>query len=366
MMHMNAIEHHTCRFTAFSVFSKCVFGVAGFLVSVGMTHKASALDAEIAHAVKDTPFASVSDNLRLAADLSTRIVFRSEAQKTYYQNAIGLDAYKVFSNAEGDWGTLIAQTYLTRIDDRNMRPCFFSDEDDWKLVFRIFNFNYTGFGLGKPNIRIGHFEIPFGLEHVINTNGTLRQYNQAGNLGMKADWGMSVNGAFRKVDYEFSVSQASGQDVTWRGLNDRYALAGRIGKNDWLQWIDIGLSGYYAELEGNGGRRWRVAADGRWYYRQWGIFGELSSGENNQRSLVNGIFEINRRSNDDTWLFYSQLFLQTRELNTQWDDSIHSTFGIRYTPDNHWSFSTRLRQSITAYNNNQRSTELALQARYRF
>ena len=38
----------------------------------------------------------------------------------------GIDALKVFSGPTGDWGTLQAQIYLTRIDDYRILCCSYS------------------------------------------------------------------------------------------------------------------------------------------------------------------------------------------------------------------------------------------------
>lgn len=327
---------------------------------------ARGLEEAFAGVTQKTPFASLSENLRLAGDLSSRVVFRSEEEQAHYQNVIGFDLYKVFSGSEGDWGTLILQGYLTRIDDRNPHPKIFSDEDDWKFVYRIFNFNYSGLGLGKPNIRVGHFEVPYGLEHVINTNGTLRQYGQKSNLGLKADWGISLNGYGQTMDYEVSLTQASGQDVTWRGLEDRYALTGRLGQRDWLDMVDVGVSAYYAELEADGGRRWRLGTDARWYYRRAAVWGEVSLGENEGDSILNGLLEFNLINNLASWLGYAQLFYYSQNGTSGWDEAVDFTVGVRYTPDNYWALSSQLKQGLAAFQGRQRVTELAFQIRYRF
>ena len=56
---------------------------------------------------------------------------------------IGFDMHKVFTGKKGDWGTAVVQGYLTRIDNQKKHPPFFEGEDDWEMVYRIVNFNYT-------------------------------------------------------------------------------------------------------------------------------------------------------------------------------------------------------------------------------
>ena len=77
--------------------------------------------------------------------------------------AAGLDVHTVIAGKRGDIGTLTFQPYLLRIDDAPAAGGLFEDEHDWALQWRIANFNYTGLGHGRFNVRVGHFEIPFGL-----------------------------------------------------------------------------------------------------------------------------------------------------------------------------------------------------------
>ena len=135
------------------------------------------------------------ENLRMTVDLSSRIGL-TRGGGTAYQHVIGLDSHKVISGEGGDWGTVVMQGYLTRIDNQAQHPPFFDGADDTQFVYRIVNLNLTRYGRGRFNVRVGHFEIPFGLEHVINTNGTLRDFMHGPNLGVKADWGAGVNGSF--------------------------------------------------------------------------------------------------------------------------------------------------------------------------
>lgn len=306
------------------------------------------------------------ENLRFTIDGSSRVVFRSGDAETFYQNFLGFDLHKVFSGNSGDIGTLTLQGYLTRIDNMNPHPPIFDDEDDWRLIYRIFNYNFRGLGLNGPHIRIGHFEIPYGLEQDINTNGTLRQYGVERNLGLKADWGASVNGRFRTMDYEFSWTQANGQDLTWRGFDDRYTLAGRVGSDQWIEGIDLGLSGYYAELDGQGNRRFRTGADLRWYYQLFGVFTELSVGETNQQSTLNSVVELNWRNPTEQFLLYTQFFYYSQDSSSGWSEYLQTTLGMRYAPDTHWAMSAQLGREVMGFSTTGRKTEFTLQARYRF
>ena len=158
----------------------------------------------------------LTDNLRWAIDLAARPSFDDRLDEWHSAFFLGLDVHKVFGSESGDWGTLVLQPYLTRLDSPR-HPPFFESNHDWELVWRIFNFNYTGIASGRFNVRVGHMEIPFGLEQVVNTNGTLRDYQHGRNIGVKADWGVSLNGELPAWDYEFSLTRGTGNEWSSRG-----------------------------------------------------------------------------------------------------------------------------------------------------
>ncbi len=168
-----------------------------------------------------------SNNLRLSLDLSSRVVDFDVADEVGKVNVVGIDLHKVFTSPSGDIGTLVLQGYMTSLDNQIKHPPFFADENDSRLVYRIFNFNYTALGARLPNLRVGHFEIPYGLEHTINTNGTLRDYTHGPNLGVKADWGFSLNKELPAFEYEVSVTSGGGQEVDQ--VKDSYVYAARVG-----------------------------------------------------------------------------------------------------------------------------------------
>ena len=88
-------------------------------------------------------------------DLSSRVVH--SGVDDFHLGAVGLDLHRVYSSEQGDIGTLTLQPYLLRIDSARNAPPLFDDGDDWALQWRIANFNYTGLGHGRFNVRLGHF-----------------------------------------------------------------------------------------------------------------------------------------------------------------------------------------------------------------
>jgi len=90
---------------------------------------------------------------------------------------------------------------------------------------------YANFKLnaGRSNIKIGHFDVPFGLEPLIDTHSTLLQTQATKNIGFKKDWGLSVNGALPSFNYEAAATLGCGGTTKiWR-KDGSYLLSGRIG-----------------------------------------------------------------------------------------------------------------------------------------
>lgn len=307
-------------------------------------------------------------NLRFTIDLSTRAIFNAATNETATENFIGFDIHKVLSNASGDWGTLVLQGYLTRIDNQPMRAGFFEDDDDWEFVYRIFNFNYTGLSRGLFNIRVGHFEVPFGLEQTINTNGTLRQFSSPENLGIVADWGVSINGNVKATEYEVSLTRGTGNEWTNRG--EPFIVAGRVGtKLD--HDLAAGVSGFYGDvstpaLPADTVRRLRVGADAIYDLGPFTLLGEFSVGQDDGDDVVNALVELDWRNPDESVLLYVQCRSLNREVNGSFDHANSVTLGCRYTPDNHWAFSVQWTQNLETFSGQRRNSLFAVQARYRF
>lgn len=336
------------------------------------------------------------DNLRLTLDLSSRISLSTRRGKVGVEHVVGLDLHKVFSDVEGDWGTLRLQPYLTRLDNLSPRPPFFEDDDDWELVLRFFDFNYTGVGRGRLNFRIGHFEIPYGLEHVIDTNGTVRQFIPGRNLGLKADWGVSINGVLRHLEYELALTRGTGNEFFHRG--EPFIIAGRIGTPRHRNFI-LGVSAFHGRVWNPGAvgqwrsglktpsraeaargitdtaggrgrddilRRTRFGIDVQWYVGTVGILAEGSFGRDYNQDVFNGLVEINWSNAEDNWFVYTQARTFAQRFARGWDSATQSVAGVRYRPDNHWSFSVQYVQDIDSMLDARRDAMLTVQTRYRF
>ncbi|MDJ0911104.1 MAG: hypothetical protein QNI99_18120 [Woeseiaceae bacterium] len=307
-----------------------------------------------------------SENLRFRIDLSTRQLYSTGTDEWHGVEFIGTDLHKVFTGDSGDIGTLTLQGYFTRIEDEQIRPGFANGE--WTYVYRIFNYNHALLPRGRMNLKIGHFEIPMGLEHSINTNGTLRDYTHGKNIGVKADWGVSLNGILPSAEYEVSVTRGSGNN--WETEGDPYIVAGRIatpGHRN-LVWGVSAMAGDVF-VQNSGGQtveRQRVGVDLQWYLNQYGLLGEFSVGEQNGEGTTTGLVELNRTANSGSWMAYLQMIYSTRDPDAgpQLDAST-ALLGAKWDLKR-WDFSLQLSHDLDSFDGNSERNVYVAQARYRF
>ncbi len=305
-------------------------------------------------------------NQRFAIDLSSRVLHDFETDQTATIQFIGIDYLKIFSNSGGDYGTLLLQPYITRIDNLKKRPAFFDDEDDTELVFRNFYYNYTGLGRGRFNIRLGHFELPYGLEQIVATNGTIHNFIHGPNLGIKADWGISLNGILPFLEYDFALTRGSGNN--WETKGDPYVLSGRLGTTREKNLI-LGISAMDGEIFTDKEQtlsRSRYGVDFTWYVRAFTLMGELSTGKDESTNVFNSLLELDWQSPYETSLLYLQFKRFSRENPQGWDDKNNLAIGARYEPDNHWQLDAQLSGDLSTMGSAAKHQVLGLQVRYRF
>lgn len=308
------------------------------------------------------------ENLRFAWDVSSRVIENRTADATAYVNVVGIDFHKVFSGRKGDWGTLILQSYLTRIDGLGQAPRHFEDGNDWELVNRIMNFNYTGLSRGSFNIRLGHMEVPFGLEHVVNTNGTLHDYMHGPNIGVKADWGASVNGMVG--DFEYEVALLRGTGIEYSDTGDPYLFAGRLGTR-LDRPLSVGLSAYQGHVQHFGqpdsvlGRE-RLGVDAIWDLGAFSLMGEISAGDDEGRNVVNSIYEIDWSVREGVWNWFLQLQSTRSKPDDTWATTSNAFLGVRYVPDSRWALSTQWKRGVDGPEGGPRADVVMLQFRFRY
>lgn len=305
------------------------------------------------------------DNLRWTIDSSTQQWLNTETDEWSDQYVVGLDLHKVVSTAHRDIGTLTLQPYFVWLPGgpERPRPGFF-DGNEATLTWRIANFNYIVLARGRLNVRLGHFEVPFGLEQEINTNGTLRQYSNGADLGVKADWGVSVNGHFPKWQYEAGLTRGTGQE--YRDTGDPYAFTARVG-TPFEQSLALGFSVFEGRTSNHQGLvdRRRVGADVRWSPSSFQFMAEASVGKNADSNVNNWLAEANWANRTESALFYAQM--RRFEVNGRSDESTEQTIGIgaRWLVRNTFTLAAQITRRTFTQAARTVSNEIRLHVRFR-
>ncbi|MEO7995014.1 MAG: hypothetical protein ABI743_11500 [bacterium] len=157
----------------------------------------------------------LSGELNLAGGLYSN---DADLFRTHPQPGVGFEHFKKWSTDEGDWLTTSLQMrfiFNTEID--NFEP----DVMDAYANFRRDN--------GQANIKVGKFEIPYGLEPVLDTHGTLLQSGNHHNLGTLWDWGVDLNGQLDTVDYQISALTGDFSQIYPHHEQDSWLISGRVG-----------------------------------------------------------------------------------------------------------------------------------------
>lgn len=314
--------------------------------------------------ITDISASKWSDNTNIALDISSKVDYDFNTKTNSVTVFTGIDLIKVFSNNKGDWGTLLLQPY-------EKRTYISSELVDNRMTYRNVNFNYTGLLQHKLNFRIGHFEIPYGLEQNINTNGTLLDYSHKQNLGLKADWGLSANGIISSFEYEFAVMQGSGNN--WRTDEETHVFSGRVGGN--TNNFNLGFSVFLADLWIPGQltstqailSRSRYAVDFVWETYWMNILAEFSIGEDNDKDVHNELVEFDWLSNEEELLLYLQLSqFSADDVITKRSSGSRIAVGARFEPSQSWQWDIQYLTGTSHVPHQDDLKMLSIQLRYRF
>jgi len=303
------------------------------------------------------------NDTRYRLDLSVRSVHKAGVERTGLLSAVGLDLHHVYSSSTGpDLGTLRMQGFALRADGLPATPGFFEDNHDWEWTYRIFDFNYTRLSAKGVNFRLGHYEVPYGLEQTQTSNGTLRDYLSKTTVGIKADWGVALNGQLPNYEYEVSLSRGSGQ--TYRDLEENYLFAGRIGtpREDNLCVGASFMSGQLPLPMGGFIHKERVGIDAIWTLPIVTVLSEINFGKNAETDVASGMLEVNCTSSNEQELAYVQ-FLGT---DTDGDDKYWATLGSLHHLGDGVSLSAQWKVDLDALEDDPRSEAFMFQLRYRF
>ncbi len=300
-------------------------------------------------------------NLRTSVDVSSRVVDYQSQNQTGSSHIVGIDLHKVFSHKNGDVGTLILQAYMTKLDNQVQHPGFFKDKDDEQLVYRIVSFNLTPRGKTLPNLKLGHIELPYGLEHTINTNGTLYGFQQGSILGIKADWGMSLNKQMQWFEYEVSTTSGGGQDISSDKGNHVYAArVGSLRNNNQV----IGVSVYKSSLQDI--TRRRVGLDLQHYWGLYGLLGQIDVGKDNGGDVRHLMMELNWRGPAEMTRAYLQAFHQSKNIATHKETRQGYALGLQLDLIKEWDLSAQYQWDKHVFSAQSKQQVLSAQIRYRF
>ena len=341
--------------------------------------------AQVSQPASSTPPAETSRwaNLRWTSDFSTRTSFDPITKRFSFEQAIGLDTHLVLTGPKGDLGTFVLQGYLTRIDNVASHPAFFDDTTDWEMVLRIFSFNFTGLGRNRPHIRVGHIELPYGLEQLIDTNGTLRQLGLPRNLGVKADWGVTVNGETRALEYEVGLSRGTGQRISGHG--GPFVVAGRVGSPRHRRLV-VGMSAMHGRIVNPGAvalwrhgfsqpietpstsvsiRRTRVGVDMHSYAGPFRLMGEVSVGRDYQQAVVNSLVGVDWNNPPESLTLYLQATEFMQRYEPGWVDAVSVAVGMKYRPTRGLTVSGEYSHALTTFEPQKLGRQLRIQLRWR-
>ncbi len=310
---------------------------------------------------------ALGENMRVNVDVISRIGFTRRRSEPEFLNALGLDIHTVVSDSEGDIGTLLLQPYLVRRDNFFERTVTIDGNDAFIIELHDFYFNLTRWGRGRTNFKIGHFDVPFGLEPRTDTHFTLRRLIPLHDVGFKKDWGVSINGSPPAFDYEVSLTRGTGMDLTDLG-RDPYLVAGRIGTPSEENRV-MGLSAFYGEVIDNHGghrvdegdprgdvrepdgfvRRLRVGVDFSQIMGQFELKGELSGGRDFEQEVFNSILEVNWTSADGKLTAYLQGVYLGQDGHLGWDADARTRAGVLWGINSKWSVSAEWTHELYRY-----------------
>lgn len=309
-------------------------------------------------------YGNFSDNLRVSLDTSARLNKNIAVNNTSRIYALGLDTHKVFSSANGDIGYAVTQLYFTKLSNQAFFSSLFNSSDDKQLVIREAHLNYTAGQNWLPNIRVGHFTLPFGLEESIDTNGRLLDYYHGKNLGTKLDWGLGLNKVLTQVEYNISYTMGGKNEP--KTVDNSYVFSGRIGSLSHYDFI-IGLSFLNAKIDNI--QRKRFAIDWQYYWQTWGFLGEIALGKGDKsqqkwRKETYSLLELNKTSTNEQLKFYGQYIFNDREGESEKQQLIN--IGISYQVDAKLELSISSRKELNTPESGKKQNLVRFQLRYRY
>lgn len=290
------------------------------------------------------------------SDLSVQSVMEAHGGGRGMQFDAGLDSYSGIPGANGDLATFIGQVGIAKAQSHPAPPGIFKDGDDTAFLIKVATVNFHLNPERSVNLKVGHFEIPYGLEANISNAGELRDFTRGRNTGLMLDWGATLNGTLPRFQYEVGLSRGSG--MTYSDRFDPYALSARIGTPaDYEGYAGVNAVGltFFRGRILNMNRsaaieRERVAVDAQYYHGPWGLLLEASTGSNGKgagRTNVSGaLAEINLTNASETLSVYVQTLVERQRTGARASRGGSLVAGVRWSPDRHWILSLQRDEAV--------------------
>jgi hypothetical protein len=154
-----------------------------------------------------------------------------------------------------------------------------------KLVLYDFWLRFEPAGLERTTIRVGHFDIPYGVNPVMAPRGgVFVMPPEIDDIGFKKDWGAVWKAPLGHYDYELALTTGTGLGLHTPRLNNSsktsFLVTGRVGAPTYWD-FQYGLSGLLGKIpqvmadeyiNGNSMSQWRIGIDGFYKLQEHTIF----------------------------------------------------------------------------------------------
>ena len=177
-------------------------------------------------------------------------------------SALGFEYFwKSAETVPGEWRASVLDLYLQLAYDPVAHRLALRARDTWMRFVEP---------RSGAQVRLGHFDLPFGLTPALALRGQALQPLSALDLGFAQDWGLSARGKWGNFEYEAAATLGSGEALRLR--SGRSLWTGRLGLPTYRK-VQYGVSLLYGSpfRPGQAGRQlasWRLAADGVFIYHE--------------------------------------------------------------------------------------------------
>lgn len=206
-------------------------------------------------------------------------------------SALGFEYFwRAPGNVPGQWHASVLDLHLQLAYDPGVRHLVVRARDTWLR----FEEPRTG-----GQVRLGHFDLPFGLIPPLALRGQALQSLSELSLGFAQDWGINAHGKWGRFEYETAATLGSGDALRLRPGATLWT--GRLGLPSYRK-VQYGVSLLYGNAHRPGRTKptapsWRLAGDGVFIYHEpfTSLKGEVDLGADEGRptgGLLLGLTQI--------------------------------------------------------------------------